>query len=318
MNSTTIAHIGTVKTLLASLVANIGNMIDGTAGGVEAKLAAAERIELDMAVAEQNIAGLIHAARQVAGTRAQSLRAELNQSALARVVAMLQDGTLNIEQLAAQSGVAAPAAAIETPAAPVAPIVAQAPVDAPVAAAALPTAPIATAETAETAETAATAAKLPSAIRTNLALQAGYLNAMKYRDPATGAGWTGRGPTPKWLKELCVDGVTKDDFLVKSEVVAIESAAAAPAPTEQQSQAASEESPSTVVVEPAVEASAPADTDIGEEVVGSFDASGFDSDLDAPALSGVDDDDDIGEIVQGIAAMGPLDNATMARFAAAV
>ncbi len=34
--------------------------------------------------------------------------------------------------------------------------------------------------------------------------------APKYRDPATGAAWTGRGRTPKWM-----EGKNKDAFLIK-------------------------------------------------------------------------------------------------------
>lgn len=34
--------------------------------------------------------------------------------------------------------------------------------------------------------------------------------APKYRDPATGATWTGRGRTPKWM-----DGKNRDAFLIK-------------------------------------------------------------------------------------------------------
>src|SRR3974390_1204312 len=36
----------------------------------------------------------------------------------------------------------------------------------------------------------------------------------KYRGPA-GEEWSGRGPTPKWLRPLLTKGKTKDDFLIK-------------------------------------------------------------------------------------------------------
>ena len=36
---------------------------------------------------------------------------------------------------------------------------------------------------------------------------------IKYRS-ADGQEWTGRGTTPKWLKDLMVDGKTKEDFQV--------------------------------------------------------------------------------------------------------
>lgn len=37
----------------------------------------------------------------------------------------------------------------------------------------------------------------------------------KYLDPASGKSWSGRGVVPKWLQELCVNGVTLDNFLTK-------------------------------------------------------------------------------------------------------
>jgi DNA-binding protein H-NS len=36
----------------------------------------------------------------------------------------------------------------------------------------------------------------------------------KYRGPA-GEEWSGRGPTPKWMKPLLTKGRTKEDFLIK-------------------------------------------------------------------------------------------------------
>jgi hypothetical protein len=116
-------------------------------------------------------------------------------------------------------------------------------------------------------------------VRENLRLQAAYLHPVKFRDPTTGAGWSGRGPMPKWLKALLVDGKTVEAFRVGGE---------APA--------------AAVVAEEVASAAAPASDsmDIGEEVV-SFDASGLDVDLNAPDDG---DDSDIGEIVDGIAAMG--------------
>ena len=36
----------------------------------------------------------------------------------------------------------------------------------------------------------------------------------KYRGPA-GEEWSGRGPTPGWLKPLLAKGKTKEDFLIK-------------------------------------------------------------------------------------------------------
>ena len=36
----------------------------------------------------------------------------------------------------------------------------------------------------------------------------------KYRDPATGTGWSGRGMQPKWLKAALADGRKLSDFAV--------------------------------------------------------------------------------------------------------
>jgi DNA-binding protein H-NS len=37
----------------------------------------------------------------------------------------------------------------------------------------------------------------------------------KYRDPATGAEWSGRGPAAKWMKPYLAKGKKKSDFLIK-------------------------------------------------------------------------------------------------------
>ncbi|MFO1274097.1 MAG: H-NS histone family protein [Rubrivivax sp.] len=38
--------------------------------------------------------------------------------------------------------------------------------------------------------------------------------APKYRDPATGATWSGRGLQPKWLREALAGGRTLADFAI--------------------------------------------------------------------------------------------------------
>jgi DNA-binding protein H-NS len=48
--------------------------------------------------------------------------------------------------------------------------------------------------------------------------------AVKYRDPATGDYWKGRGPHPRWLREALSAGRQLEEFLVKET-----SAADAPA-----------------------------------------------------------------------------------------
>ena len=47
----------------------------------------------------------------------------------------------------------------------------------------------------------------------------------KYRGPQ-GQEWTGRGTVPKWLKDLLVDGKTREDFLIDQNRAAFNSAAA--------------------------------------------------------------------------------------------
>ncbi len=39
--------------------------------------------------------------------------------------------------------------------------------------------------------------------------------AAKYRNPATGESWSGRGRAPKWLTEELAKGRSKDAFLIK-------------------------------------------------------------------------------------------------------
>jgi DNA-binding protein H-NS len=38
--------------------------------------------------------------------------------------------------------------------------------------------------------------------------------AAKYRNPATGESWSGRGRAPRWLVDALAKGRTKDEFLV--------------------------------------------------------------------------------------------------------
>jgi len=48
--------------------------------------------------------------------------------------------------------------------------------------------------------------------------------AAKYRGPQ-GQEWSGRGPAPRWLSALLVDGKTREDFLVRPNAQASSSAA---------------------------------------------------------------------------------------------
>ena len=53
-----------------------------------------------------------------------------------------------------------------------------------------------------------------SALHSGGAKTAGKKVAPKYRDPSTGATWTGRGLKPKWLAEAVAAGKTPDDFAI--------------------------------------------------------------------------------------------------------
>lgn len=292
-----IANIELAQTILAAAAANVAKTLDAAGGSLQEKLALAVAAQNELDGVAQAIEASLAAARAVAANRAVSIRTELREAAVTEVAAMLRDGSVTLADLAARAGVAiegnttferiavtAPAPAVSAPA------------------------------PAQIPAVDANGAPLSAEVRGNLRLQAGYLHPVKFRDPATGAGWSGRGPMPKWLKALCVDGKTVDDFRVgaiepaakpadapatahvaevpAAEVVTAELAAA-------QVAAKVEAQGSAVEV---VQAATPvaADADIGEEVV-SFDASGLDGDLNAPAGG---EDDDIGEIVTGIAAMG--------------
>lgn len=68
-----------------------------------------------------------------------------------------------------------------------------------------------------------------------------YMNPDKYRNPNTGETWSGRGPAPKWLKALAVDGKTFEDFRIEApaNAPAQAPAAEAPAPAAQAAEAPS-------------------------------------------------------------------------------
>ena len=42
-------------------------------------------------------------------------------------------------------------------------------------------------------------------------------DGVKYRDPATGMTWTGRGKRPKWIENAMVDGSHLDEFLASNQ-----------------------------------------------------------------------------------------------------
>ncbi|GEM_PF-5183986 len=324
-----IANIELAQTVLAAAAGNVAKTLDAAGGSLHDKLALALAAERELTEAATAMEASLQAARAAAAGRASRLRAEIREGALKEVAAMLRDGSVTLADVACRAGVAIEGNMTFERVAVIEP--------APAAAAPAPVVVMAASGPQPSAE-----------VRENLRLQAGYMHPVKFRDPATGAGWSGRGPTPKWLKALCVDGKTIEDFRVGATepaaapaatdtatapaeapavvVAAVAVDGAAEAPVEAgvpaaEAAAAPAKTPaadcSTVeaaavpfaeVAEAVETAAAPVDaalldgtSDIGQEV-GSFDASGMDSDLNMAA--GADDNDDIGEFVSGIAAMG--------------
>lgn len=293
MLTTTTTHLGAAKTMLAALAGNITKALESAGGSLQDKLALAVQAERELSDASRAISEHLNTARSVAADRAFALHAEIREAAIAQVVRLLNEGTLTLEALAARMNKPAGLPASPVQASEAAPISAEAH--------AAPTVSLAPAPSK---------ASMSASARENLRVQGGYLNKLKFFDPTTGLGWSGRGPMPQWLKDLAANGRSVEEFRVAQEP-AVETPAAAPAAT-----------PTAPVAEaPAVEAATPAalaaptdsmepaeapiaqaaDSDIGEEVA-SFDAENLGDDIGAPTGG----DDDIGEIVEGIAAMGDL------------
>jgi hypothetical protein len=291
--TTRIANLELAQAVLASAAANVAKALDEAGGGLQDKLALAVAAEHELATAAQAIEASLSAAISVAASRAARLRVEIREAALVEVTALLRNGTLTMADLAARSGVAIEgnmtfervAGATPAPAKALAPVV------------------------------AAPDATLSAEVRENLRLQAGYMHPVKFRDPVTGAGWSGRGPTPKWLKALCVGGKTVEDFRVGAAGPAAasnaptlptgaETSAAEVATVENSAAPVAQVEPQAPAVDAEAAAPATANAVAGDEVV-SFDASGLDDDLNAPARG--EGDDDIGEFVTDISAMN-LDN----------
>jgi len=81
------------------------------------------------------------------------------------------------------------------------------------------------AETARRAEIAAVVAEIQARMKeygiTLVDLKGGAKKAKsrgavaaKYRNPATGESWSGRGRAPRWLADELAEGRAKDEFLV--------------------------------------------------------------------------------------------------------
>ncbi len=64
------------------------------------------------------------------------------------------------------------------------------------------------------AEHGLTAADLTAKTPVKVGVKSGAKVAAKYRDPASGQTWTGRGLKPKWLATAIAGGKTIDEFVI--------------------------------------------------------------------------------------------------------
>jgi len=260
MNRTVItSHLSTVNTILAALAANVGHAIEAEAT-LAGKADLAAQLQRDIGAAGDSLAVSIAAAGARAAAALQAATEEINAAAVAHVRSLLSSGALSIESLGGVMAPAAPAGA---------------------ALSAVPAAP------------AAPAAKRQ---RHYVGKESNFTKPVKYRDPATGNGWTGLGPRPAWLKELCVNGKTLADFLVVSEAAASPAPAPAPAPTPAPDTAKS--------VEEGAQARPEVAEFMADATVAEFNVPDIDIDL---TRASANDSLDIGEVIVGIAAMGPMD-----------
>lgn len=291
-------QLSTAAQLLEAAGLQAKRLVDG-AQGLEAKIELACRLDTEVQTLVGGIAAATAALLTQSKEQVASLTAQRREDAVSVVTSMLADGTLDIAQLAKLAGVA-PAKEV-TWVLPKSPeqIAADRPATASVVAAAVAVAPT---------PAPVAPANASRSLRENMAVQSGYLNPVKFRDPATGAGWSGRGPMPKWLKDLAAGGKSIEDYRVGAAPAAA-AAPVVPVVTAPAAEArATVPAPSAPAQQPEVNAS---DADIGTMV--SFDASGFDADV-APAG---DSTDDIGDIVDGIASMQLPGSDGMSSFMAA-
>lgn len=279
-------QLSTAAQLLEAAGLQVKRLVDD-AQGLDAKIELAGHLEAE---AQSMVGGIVAAAQALlaqCGEQTASLMTQRRDAAVAVVAAMLADGSLGVEQLTKIAGVAMPKDAtwvLPSSADQIAAMNAAEAAKKPATAAAVARAARATSPAAP--------ANASRSLRENMAVQAGYLNPVKYRDPVTGAGWSGRGPMPKWLKDLAADGKSVEDYRVDAAPVA--------APAAQQvapvAKSPAGEAPAPAAAEPQAASKEDGD-DLGTMM--SFDATNFDADV-APAGEG---SDDIGDIVDGIAAM---------------
>ena len=291
--------------IVTELVAEMNQLFESDFADAkgEVGLKMVEKIEVELTLVADAVAVQLKAA----GARAAVLRAEVQDEAVARVVMLLNSGSISLADITARmSGavVAVPAEIIAAPAEAVValPVVIEA-VEAveavevvavtPVAEVAPPAVEVVATEVAAVVEVAAPATSVVGIVIPTQSLTAPYKNPVKFLDPVSGAGWSGRGPVPKWFADLLVNGKTKEDFRVVAQVATITEAAAA-VQTETPAAEAVAAAPKAEAITPAATTVA---SDIGAHV--SFDADFSFDDVQAPAKR----DDDIGEFIAEFASM---------------
>lgn len=193
-----LGNLEIITSLAKSLAAEVHADLADAQG--ESGLARAEGVEKALSEAGEAVAAAVQVALLGAGERAAALRKQVQDAAVARVLQMLSTGALSLADLGVQ----------------VAPAMKAAPATVPV--------PVPTVAPASEVVAAAAPASTPVLVPTQ-PLTAPYKNPVKFFDPASGAGWSGRGPLPKWLAALLVDGKTLEDFRVGAQPAASSGAA---------------------------------------------------------------------------------------------
>lgn len=223
--------------IIASVTALVSELARCTVEGLaaatgEAGLASIEKTEKELRDAAKAIATQFDESIKVATARATEVRSNMNEHALSQVVALLNSGTLSMADIVARLNVAplvpavADAPAAEILVAQPAPV-SQPTVPAPETPAVVDTTPPAVQSMAQSEPLVVAPAPAPAIVCAELLplptqrLTAPYKTPVLFRDPVSGAGWSGRGPTPKWFADLCVNGKTKADFRVGAQVVTV-------------------------------------------------------------------------------------------------
>lgn len=190
-----LGNLEIITSLAKSLAAEVHADLADAQG--ESGLARAEGVEKALSEAGEALAAAVQVALLGAGERAAALRKQVQDAAVARVLQMLSTGALSLADLGVHVAPAMKAAPAPAPAPATVPTVAPA------------------SEVVAAAAPASTPVLVPTQ-----PLTAPYKNPVKFFDPASGAGWSGRGPLPKWLAALLVDGKTLEDFRVGAQLVA--------------------------------------------------------------------------------------------------